>query len=271
MSENGLPASSGFSPLLDHDRQAFAESYQRVEKTLTPVFYGQSARLWASSIPLIRERSGLEGINATQYEDRLMTTINILSDLESSLTRYTSDTADHSIKVWFHRDVPHVAGIAKVSEEEIKRDLLLETAAKYLAHPWAQHPELDWILLDSLIFAEVTAYRQAVMDGSLVGKLNWAYLLSGGDLKRMVVWNLVVASLGVIFRIALPVFLIWQLVRADRGGAAVSIAFAWIAYLIVHAVSSFKRRRRLRAALSLLERMGQAYSYASPPVVNPTM
>ena len=121
-----------------------------------------------------------QDVDAATYENRLATAIDILSRLESSLNDYTARDADPSIKVWVHRDAAQAAGIAKVANEEIQRDLLLETAATYLAHPWAQHPEINWILVDSLIFAEVTAYRQAVMDGTVVGKMNWAYLLSGG-------------------------------------------------------------------------------------------
>lgn len=252
------------------------DQYRDVEGTFPRALQKQAADIWASLVPLIRERSVAEGVDGDAYGRRLADANELLLDLELALNDQDFENVNSRppIPVWFHRRPEHVAGTAKIEQEEIKRDMLLDATAKYLSRTWLQHPEIDWILLDALIFAEVTAYRESVMSGAAIGTANWAYVFSGGDIQKTLYLRLAGAIAGLAARYLLPIALIWGLIYSGREGAAIATGAVYGLYLLSRLFSWPNRRavrRKIRDASSLLEKMQQAYGYVSPPIVNPSI
>lgn len=257
-------------------RETLVDRYRGAETTFPRGLQSQAEDIWRSLVALVRERSATEAVDESEYEDRLVEANELLLDLELALNDqdYENLNSRPSIPIWFHRGPEHVGGTAKVEQEEIKRDMLLDAAAKYLSRQWMQHPEIEWILLDSLLFAEVTAYREAVMSGTAVGKVNWPYVFSGGNVQKTLYLRFAGAIVGWIVRYVLPVVIIWGLVAVGREGIALAVGVGYGFYLLARLVTWPKRRavrRKIQDAVSLLEKMSHAYSYCSPPVVNPSI
>ena len=136
----------------------------------------------------VRERALSESLDPSLYEYRLYKLLDFVSNLRSALNHYSAHTPDekkNEQRVWYHRADYQVMGVGKKDDEpEIYREWLLEAAAEYLANPWLQHDQIDWILIDSLIFAEISAYRESILSGEALGKTNWAYIFTGGDVEK---------------------------------------------------------------------------------------
>ena len=93
--------------------------------------------------------------------------------------------------IWHHRADLSLVAMGKEEERpNIDHNLLLEFGAFYLSNEWLQIDELDWLLIDALIYAETTAYAESVLseEGGLA--LNVAYSLSGGYQTKIIFWRL---------------------------------------------------------------------------------
>ena len=62
--------------------------------------------------------------------------------------------------IWAHRDLPLALETPEISTMKIDKDWLEQEAARYLARPYLQHDEIDWVIMDSLIYAETSAFRE---------------------------------------------------------------------------------------------------------------
>ena len=239
-----------------------------------PVRLGpQAIRIWRSLVPLIYERTGTEAKALNILSDRLDKARDLLWDLAGALNEADTYT-DTNLFFWSHRRPEHIDGISKVERERIDRRWLLETVANYLSRPWMQHPEIDWIALDSLIYAEVTAFRETIVSGSLVGKMNWPYILAAGNPLKLTLFRSVGSVVGWLARYVVPAVTFWMLLTRGYTQTAVFVGAVWGLYVLGRLAMWPQRRRtrkQLTEAVALLQKMVAAYAYCDPPVINPSV
>jgi len=147
----------------------------------------QLYRIWASLTELIGERSLQEDLPRLLYRSRLSSAQKFLEGLRLALTDYEElkkRREENNQLIWSHRSGPSVVGSSKDSKEFINLNVLISLAADYLACPWMQHNEIDWILLDSLVYSEGVSYRESIMTGEQLGITNWAYIIAEGDIGK---------------------------------------------------------------------------------------
>lgn len=149
---------------------------------------GQLYKLITGLRAKVRERSLTERLDPAVYEDRLRKLRDLVADLRHALNGRSVDAPDEKKNeqlVWYHRADSQITDVgSKGDQPQIDREWLLQGAATYLVNPWLQSDQIDWILIDFLIFAELSAYRESILTGQALGKINWAYLFSGGDVEK---------------------------------------------------------------------------------------
>ena len=123
----------------------------------------------------IRERSFSDKIDSDVYEGRLNIMVGFMQDLQKSLNGPRLDKKTRELKkfneneqyIWHHRSKPFICtdNIRKGLEPKIDEDLLVKTIAVYILNPWLQSNEIEWILMDSLIFAAISDYEEDILKG----------------------------------------------------------------------------------------------------------
>ncbi|MGH7158431.1 MAG: hypothetical protein ACREGD_05215 [Candidatus Saccharimonadales bacterium] len=227
----------------------------------------------------VQERSLSEKLDPSVYEDRLYKLLDFVSDLRSALNHYSVHVPDekkNEQRVWYHRADHQITGLGKKDDQpEIYRESLLEAAATYLANPWLQHDQIDWIFVDSLIVAEISAYRESILTGQAVGKTNWAYIFTGGDIEK-IYWFQVKKALGFFaLRYIAPPAIVFALYYFKYETASLIAGAVYAVYLLLHAVLWPLRYRKrkleqktLQEHTDRLQSMINAYYYCKPPIVS---
>jgi hypothetical protein len=55
--------------------------------------------------------------------------------------------------------------------------------------------QLDWMLLDALLFTELISFQESVLSGTAFGEINWRYVIAGQDPKKLL-WTSLLAELA---------------------------------------------------------------------------
>lgn len=166
------------------------EQYEAIEngfnwsKKASPIVKSNQFYRIAKSLRLkVRERSLNKNLIPNEYKERLYILSEFLDnfcisfipiDYDSEL----NDKNENKKLLWYHRSSRQIQGLDGQKTEVTDKDLLLTTAATYLAHPWLQLNVIDWIFLDSLIFSELSGYREAIFSGEVLGKINWNHVFA---------------------------------------------------------------------------------------------
>ncbi|MGH9956801.1 MAG: hypothetical protein ACREBC_06680 [Pyrinomonadaceae bacterium] len=239
----------------------------------------QFYRLIADLKVKVRERSLSEQLDPSVYDDRLYKLLDFLSELRSALNHYSvhaPDEKQNEQRVWYHRADHQITGLRKKDDEpEIYRESLLEAAVTYLANPWLQQDRIDWIFVDALVFAEISAYRESILTGQALGKTNWAYIVTGGDVEK-IYWFQVKKALGFCaLRYIAPPPIVFALYYFQYETASLIAGAVYAVYLFLHAVLwplRYRKRKLERKALQehtdRLQKMINAYYYCKPPIVS---
>jgi hypothetical protein len=262
-------------------------SYREIEERLDwptkPTGIGKGDQFYRLVTDLkskVRDRSLTEKLEPSTYEDRLYKLPEFVSDLRDALNHYSFNTADEKKNeqlVWYHRSDNQITGLGtkKDDEPEIYRESLLEAAASYLANPSLQHDQIDWIFIDSLIFAEISAYRESILSGQALGKTNWGYVFSGGDVEKIYWFQLKKAFGFFALRYIVPPAVIFALYYFQYEAASAITGVVYAAYLLLHvALWPLRHRKRkveqktLQEHTDRLQKMINTYYYCKPPIVS---
>lgn len=258
------------------------DDYREIEAELDEEFSqlrgsGQQHRIWSGLANLIRERSLLENLTPEQYRLRLSQAGTFLDDLRLGLSSHQGEDAE-TPEIWFHRSVERVTGAEKNSKESIDGRSLQMATAYYLARPWMQHNQIDWILLDALVYGELVACREYVLSGEAIGKVNWAYALAEGKLEKAI-WMRLLMDLSIwAMRYVVPPVVIAALLLLGYQTPAIGAAGLYVVYLTGRFVFWPRRYRRKKNRRQELKRwqdrwtqMTVAYTLCEPPVISPTI
>ncbi|GBE17381.1 hypothetical protein BMS3Abin15_01226 [bacterium BMS3Abin15] len=230
----------------------------------------------------VQECSINERLNPEEYEQRLHILTDFLDDIRLSFIEidFDSDLNDKNENkqhLWYHRSSQQVQGLNDQDTKETNKDVLLETAAKYLKYEWLQLNSIDWIFLDSLIFSELAGYRESIVSGEVFGKINWNYILAGGNMEKNYWITLKKALAFFVIRYIIPPAVIAVLFYFDHKDASLVVGGLYIAYLIIRIIMwPFRYRKRNKEEkdyldhFDRLQKMVNVYYYCKLPVISPS-
>ena len=144
-----------------------------------------------------------------------------------------------------------------------------------MTNPWLQHDKIDWIFIDSLIFAELSAYKESILTGEALGKTNWAYIFSGGNIENTY-WFQLMKALGFLSLryIATPT-IIFVLYYLQYEMTSIIVVSAYAIYLLLHVVLWPMRHRKrkpeqktLQEHTERLKKIINTYYYCKPPIIS---
>jgi hypothetical protein len=134
----------------------------------------------------IREKSLNEGVNASDYQERIGKLGGFIHNLKWAFQYKNSDSDTSSasenkavekkdenkkviIRFWFHRSDFIINGTQEDEAFDINKELLLDAAFNYVKTPWLHHPWIDYWFLDALVYLELTSFRDELITGYLTG------------------------------------------------------------------------------------------------------
>jgi hypothetical protein len=222
----------------------------------------------------VRTRSLREKLDPNSYEKRLYILLGFVDNLRDALNPLPLKHREEFPRIiWRHQNIDLTVGyINEKDKPNIDRQNLLDQVATYLSYPWLQSNIVDWIFIDSLIFAELLAYSEAIYSGQAFGKVNWFYIMAGGN-RLKTTWYRMAMTLAVsILRYVLPLGMLYWIYTRYSVDITIIAAGIYLAYLIIHfPLRYFKRKSNNSAVeenLGRLKKMLDAYYYCKPPVIS---
>lgn len=241
-------------------------------------FSDQFFQILGQTKSTVRKCSLKDNLSSFEYNNRLCLILEFLENLYQSLNYSQPDKSNmHDNKIiWHHRNDNQLQiTLIRDDSQTICREMLLDATAKYLENPWLQGDAVDWILLDSLIYAELSAFRESIISGKVVGKVNWPYLLSNGDPQKLLWLNILKSTLPIVLRYVFPITALVLLHQFNLTKLFNGALITYGVYIIAHFALwpfRFKYKRSVKKTLeecnALLLKMIKAYKYCAPPIIS---
>lgn len=151
----------------------------------------------------------------------------------------------------------------------ISKELLTNVAAEYLARPELQSDYFDWLLLDALIFMELDAFGNHVVNVKGGTGFNWGSTLANGSQAQYIAFSFLFGLIGFGIRYVAPAILILYLLDKKYTTLASGIAVAWVGYLALLLFTYPARWRTRRKAKKLLQHLLDVYEKVGGETISP--
>jgi len=227
----------------------------RIRKPKEGISNDQYYKIQIDLLNTIKRRSLEEKLDPSEYETRLYKAFDVLSDLKSSLSQGYWEKTDpphwsqDEQLIWFHRPAGQILWKNKETEPIIDGNSLSQVAADYLANPWMQISQIDWILLDSLLYAELAGNREDVYSGKAIGEIKLDYIWAGEDTSKQVLARAKITIIAFGLRYLLPSIIIGIFIFLRFDKTAMIIGGVYLIYLLFRLIlwpARYKEGKSLR-------------------------
>jgi hypothetical protein len=219
--------------------------------------------LWNRVVKQIRERSLKIDLSSSDYENRLRIAANILQDIQAAIS---ADNAEKDIKPFWRRKT-----INPLTNSNLNLTELNEIAEKYLANPWMQFNLVDWILIDSMLWAEATKFSREILPKGYQRILD--SLMEDKSSCNTLLYALVPFG-GWLLKYAIPTAIISLLYAVNYKLAAIITGSPYVIYIAYRLMSwhgRSKERKTQDNLLNIYDRMTKAHHFSAPPIISPIM
>jgi hypothetical protein len=170
--------------------------------------------------------------------------------------------------LWAHREV----NLFKMGHDPIDLDFesLKAAAAEYLTRPAVQCAYLDWLVLDALVFYEVSLFSHKMLATRFGTKrIEWAFIF--GPRSPTVYWTARLAFwlVGAVVLFAVPLYFAFRALAEQNQGPALWLAAIPAVVTISRALGFFGRRRVARENTMLLGKMTAVYQHLGSQTISP--
>ena len=167
-------------------------------------FYSQYNRILKQIADKVSSFSIKTNENEDDFENRLYDAVEIVDDLRHAISGQNQPEVEEEVEdkdleekqikkqdhdVWFHGNIQGAfyQGFESEHSKKVDKDWLTEQAIKYLHRPWMENELLEWILVDSLMFGEVTGFGEGIKQYSSEDRfnLNQNYYSAKGNIEKM--------------------------------------------------------------------------------------
>lgn len=269
MNDTVARASVDHSAFIEIERDC-GERFKELLDTQQHPFVQDYFERWIQ--PALRARAFANRADHTEYCEWLTNAQAIMCELHEALHQYGAyDVAKpRATYVWRHKTPDPLRADDKSRGFAIDRSSLVALAARYVSQPNVQTDAMDWLFMDSLVFAELDAFSEQVMSGTLFGTVNFAYILAERNAAKFYAYSLVFSILFFAVRyLALPALAFYLAAKGHDGWAGM-IFVAWIVYVLLRFIGFLPRRRARNKALELMTLMNDAYGNLGSSVISPT-
>lgn len=227
---------------------------------------------WKIASKQLREKAEQTNATAKDFQDCLDEAYSLLKSLDWALHQNEEISTGKISEVWRHQPINVVAAGNSNRGISIWREQLIEVAARYLNQKKLRTELMDWIFIDSILFAEIDAFSNSVMSGPPWGPFNWAFMIADGNELKYYLLRPVFSFLGFVVRYlmlpAIAIALYWQGYQESAEWAAGAFAI-YLGLKILSIPRALARWRQRTKNANLIKLMISAYGFTEPPVLNP--
>jgi hypothetical protein len=263
-------------------------------------FYSQFNDLARQITERIAHYSMAHGESRDECGARLRDAFRLLTSVRAATNEYTRPKwsrpgvgeavtyradPEQAHTIWGHGDVQAALEEGYASDHARKVDVtaLQAEARRYLLRPWMENELLEWIIVDALMFATLTASGEdlKMRSGPLnIWGVNKLYFSATGNVTRMF-WKRIRADLEkfvvtVAIFVAAPLFAglySWRRGHTDAvvlaGSTYAGLLVLYFAYTAFRSIVTRKRRAALETHSELLTSMWSAYQMMNGEVISP--
>jgi hypothetical protein len=246
---------------IGHQREEYDQAEERAERDHPPRdFTGQARELWRTVRRQLRRKVTAERVSASGYRLRLEGSALAIHNLQIAMQHEA--LLDHRVRddyVWSHQSQTAIDAYGTDDPSDIYRAGLLEAAAEYERAPETQTPMQDWLFLDALTYAELSAYKESVASGAFIKNPSWAWQFARRDPRKALRIKVVAFTVRWIIIPAVLVALQWN-----------PVLVGWALYLGVRLLQGVYRVWANTKAEKLLIAMRRAYAQCTPPTISPS-
>jgi hypothetical protein len=196
----------------------------------------------------IQANAVAQGWSEDRYRGALMRGWDALGKLFHGLHPIVWPEGDQSKRAkffWYHQPFD----MKKAGDEkrgfEIDREALAEAATRYLASPDSQTNRMDWLLLDTLVFAEVDSGAVSFKENMTAIGARVAESVAEGNTAKYALWRTAFFVVGFFFSyIAMPLGA-YYLAQHGHENWAIGLFGVWV-LLMIWAVVTYPFRWRAR-------------------------
>lgn len=206
----------------------------------------------------IRANAIAQGWSGSRYRDALICGWDALGKLFHGLhpVVWPKDDTKRAKFFWYHRPVD----MKKTGDEkrgfEIDRDALAEAATRYVASPDSQANRMDWLLLDTLVFAEIESGAESFKENMTAMGARLAESIAEGNSAKYALWRTTFFAVGIFFNfVAMPLGA-YYLAQNEHENFALGVFGLWVVFMIwgiaTYPIRWRVRRKFWKAYMSLL-------------------
>ncbi|MFM0699510.1 hypothetical protein [Paraburkholderia sediminicola] len=250
-------------PLDEHWAQRMGDSVYRL---VSPVWEG-------SILPSLRAKALRSECTAEEFRDMWIRSMSLAIDLFEALHigAYFEGAPEEEKPrfLWCHQSFDLLRANDKRRGFDIGKDELLRVAAEYLSHPEIRCNYFDWLLLDSIVFAELDAFGYHVLSTRAGTGFNLAAAVADGNLVKYQVLSLLLGVLGFALRyLAAPAVSIFL---ASKGHeiASLTVAGLWVLNLVWTLIGFPARRKMRKKGAELLTSLNDLYQILGNSTISP--
>jgi hypothetical protein len=195
----------------------------------------------------IRANAIAQAWSRSRYRDALLCGWDALGGLFHGLhpVVWPKDDSKRAKFFWRHQQVD----MKKAGDEkrgfEIDRDTLAQAATSYLASPDSQTNQMDWLLLDVLVFAEIESGAVSFKENMTALAARVAESVAEGNDFKYAVWRVVFFAVGIFFNfVAMPLGA-YYLAQNGHENFALGVFGLWI-LLLIWGIATYPLRWRAR-------------------------
>lgn len=133
---------------------------------------------------------------------------------------------------WYHRRIDIKTIDDKKRGFEIDREQLSQAATSYVSSPDAQSNRMDWLLLDTLVFADIEKALESYKENMTAMGARVAESIAEGNVFKYAFWRVLFFALGIFVSfVAMPLGA-YYLLQIGHENAALGVFGIWVLFTL---------------------------------------
>jgi len=226
-------------------------------------------KIWI--MPSLRANARRDSIHSSVYRQNLAASFWFMSEIFHALHPYAGSQFEEPTEkakfLWIHQKFDILNANNPKRGFTIGKELLLNVAARYLAKPEIRTNRFDWLLLDSIVFAELDAFGAFVLESRI--NTSVASSVAGQNHAKYMLYLLLINLLSFVLRfLAMPAIGLFMMAKGQDTGGLVVLGLWGISMVIT--LINFPAQSKLRKKyFTLLQHLESLYVLLGDNTISP--